>query len=283
MQTLSEITKNHRRQYGKAPSGFVVYRGPSQIDGQPIVAIAVMSSSNNKTDDMPQVFIIRADIPPLVALKTGADRSICGDCLARPVNQGWCYVNVAQSVNMIWKCLNKLPVIRGGTDTGKTYTPYPDIADKPDLVRELFSGRDVRLGAYGDPAALPITWLDNAMSDADGWNGYTHQWRTCSPEYAQYCMASIDRPCDTIAAELLGYRAFVARLPGEEMPETKRRAAVCPSDTAVHGKAKASCADCLGCGGTGGRGTTHRTITVHGTGYKIRRYQEWRDRDAAAA
>jgi hypothetical protein len=72
MKTLSEITKNHRRQYGKAPSGFVVYRGPSQIDGQPIVAVAIMSSNNDKTDDMPQVFIIRADIPPLVALKTGA-------------------------------------------------------------------------------------------------------------------------------------------------------------------------------------------------------------------
>ena len=63
--------------------GVVRYRGPSLIDGGPIVAIATFGSSNQKTGDVPQVWILREDEPPVRAAKTGADHSVCGDCPLR--------------------------------------------------------------------------------------------------------------------------------------------------------------------------------------------------------
>ena len=64
-------------------AGFVFYRGKSPIDGAPIVAIATLESKNGKTGDMVQTWILREDISPLMAIKTGADRSICGNCVHR--------------------------------------------------------------------------------------------------------------------------------------------------------------------------------------------------------
>ena len=79
------------------PNGFIIYKGPSKLDNKPIVVVAIPKSGNSKTDSMLQTFIMRSDVPPLDALKSGDDYSVCGDCLARPSNQGWCYVSVARS------------------------------------------------------------------------------------------------------------------------------------------------------------------------------------------
>jgi len=58
----------------------VIYRGPSLIDGAPIVVVALWSKANRKTGGMLQTYVIRDDMDPLKASKTGADRAICGDC-----------------------------------------------------------------------------------------------------------------------------------------------------------------------------------------------------------
>ena len=59
---------------------FIFYRGASQIDGAPIVGIATVNSGNRKTGVMVQTWIIRDDVHPVVASRTGADASICGNC-----------------------------------------------------------------------------------------------------------------------------------------------------------------------------------------------------------
>ena len=38
--------------------GFILYRGPSILDGTPIVVVATMKTANPKTGDMIQTFII---------------------------------------------------------------------------------------------------------------------------------------------------------------------------------------------------------------------------------
>ena len=38
----------------KKPSGYIVYRGPSLINGDPIVVVAITKSTNSKTGDMVQ-------------------------------------------------------------------------------------------------------------------------------------------------------------------------------------------------------------------------------------
>jgi hypothetical protein len=61
----------------------IIYRGPSLLDGEPIVVIATLSDRNPKTGPALQTYILREDINPLEASKTGADYSICGDCNLR--------------------------------------------------------------------------------------------------------------------------------------------------------------------------------------------------------
>ena len=47
------------------PSGFIIYQGPSLLDGKPIVAIATTASRNVKTGSMVSIWILRQDIDPV--------------------------------------------------------------------------------------------------------------------------------------------------------------------------------------------------------------------------
>ena len=72
-----------------AANGVVLYRGPSRLDGAPIVVVATglqRPSENEKTGPMVQTWILRSDEHPVSAVHSGADASICGDCPLRPLN-----------------------------------------------------------------------------------------------------------------------------------------------------------------------------------------------------
>ena len=47
------------------PSGYIIYQGPSLLDGNPIVAIATTASRNVKTGSMVSIWIMRQDIDPV--------------------------------------------------------------------------------------------------------------------------------------------------------------------------------------------------------------------------
>jgi hypothetical protein len=79
------------------PKGYILYKGPSVLDGAPIVVIATMSTNNGKTGDMVQTWILRDDVSPLEATKTGQDSSVCGECPHRHYLGGACYVTVFQA------------------------------------------------------------------------------------------------------------------------------------------------------------------------------------------
>ena len=92
----------------------VIYKGPSLLDGKPIIAIATWSNRNTKTGAVVQTYILCDDgINPLEASKTGADVSICGDCPMRgEVNDDpkrkqakarRCYVNLGQGPTIGYK------------------------------------------------------------------------------------------------------------------------------------------------------------------------------------
>jgi hypothetical protein len=60
-------------------TGVILYRGPSMLDGAPIVVIAnriTDASTNSKTGAMVQTFIVRADADPMTALREGLDSSV---------------------------------------------------------------------------------------------------------------------------------------------------------------------------------------------------------------
>jgi hypothetical protein len=145
----------------------IIYEGPSLIDGSPIVVIALVKSSNKKTGDMVQTYIIRADMDPLSASKYGYDYSICGDCKHRgeadPDGKGKqakkrsCYVTLFHGPLTVYKSYKK-----GNYDTAEDIT-------------SLGRGRMVRLGTYGDPAVVPSHIWDSLLKDSAGHTGYTHQ------------------------------------------------------------------------------------------------------------
>jgi hypothetical protein len=230
--------------------GFVFYNGPSILDGAPILGIAITESTNRKTGDIVQTYIIRADINPVEALKTHADHSVCGMCKHRPASGGACYVNVDQGVNSVYKAFTR----------GR----YPHDIDSAAAACE---GRIVRLGTYGDPMAIPADIWVSLLRGAVGNTGYSHQWANPGIDAAQkesilsLCMASTDSADEKHSAAAAGYRTFRVRLasapilPGEF---------ICPASDEA-GKRK-TCAECKACdGSTRGARQASPVIIVHGS------------------
>ena len=95
----------------------IIYKGPSLLDGKPIVAIATYSDRNTKTGKVLQTYIIRSDMSPLEASKSGEDFSICGDCKFRGIpttdpdrkqaKKRDCYVNLGQGPTIVYKSFIK--------------------------------------------------------------------------------------------------------------------------------------------------------------------------------
>lgn len=229
------------------PTGYVLYRGPSLINGAPIVAVAITSkSSNSKTGNMVQTYILAdSGENPVQAVKSGADRAVCGDCIHRQGANGDCYVNLGQGALAVWKALQ-----RGA---------YP--ADAAAAARAS-AGRMVRLGTYGDPAAVPVAVWQALLAQAAGNTGYTHQWRneSVARELLALCMASADTPQDRADALAMGYRTFRVRNDSQAMLEGEF---ACPASE-EQGKRK-TCAQCGACNGGLDSNKASPVIIVHGT------------------
>lgn len=230
------------------PSAIVVYRGPSAINGAPIVAVLTgldLSSRNPKTGPMAQLWILPADEAPHHAVRSGADVAVCGDCPLRPsvAQRGQaCYVATYQAPRSVWQHRRNQPV---------------DLASAVRAVK----GKALRLGAYGDPAAIPRSAgvIQKLAKSAGTWTGYTHQWRARSAKWlAKYVMASLDP--GTTAAELAachvkGWRSFRAETIANPV---RGREIVCPATTA----AAAKCIDCRLCDGWRGARTARQPKSI---------------------
>jgi hypothetical protein len=241
----------------RKPASFIFYRGPSVIDGSPIVGIAIIprrSRGNVKTGAaMVQTYILRDDLHPVTAVREGADVSICGACPHRGDGTGrkrTCYVQLQQGPSAVWKGLQSGRYVDRTSDHGR--------GQCADLL--------VRLGAYGDPAAIPAAAWSALLDGAADWTGYTHQWKAGGSLEANalqlrpYVMASAESCEDRADAKPAGWRTFrvvvgdePAKLPGES---------VCPASKEAG--AKLQCAQCMACNGlaTGRRGDI--AIRLHG-------------------
>ena len=215
-------------------SAAILYSGPSMLDGSPIVAVMTghdKPSHNEKTGAIPQVWILRSDIAPHEAIKTGEDASVCGDCPLRPSVAGKgeasCYVRTFQAPLSIYRKLE-----RGGYG----------YVDADSLAR--ISAPTIRIGAYGDPAAVPLhVWDTLASLTGAKILGYSHQWRKV-PQIARYAMASVESPAAAQEAHALGFRTFRV-MSRNEAPN--RGEALCPaSKEAGYRKTCATCGACDG-------------------------------------
>jgi hypothetical protein len=240
-------------------NGMIIYEGPSELDGAPIVAIATgftKQSANTKTGgELIQTWILRSDMSPQEALNNSADESICGDCKHRgEVIDGKnanrpCYVNIAHAPRAVYECFK-----RGGYRKAK-----------PTELSSIFAGLGVRLGSYGDPAAVPLYVWDNALNEAKFNTGYTHQWQTADIGYAKHCMASVDTAAERAMASAMGYRTFRVRHIDDAI---LGREIMCPASKEAG--EKTTCDQCKACGGTGSKALVDIVIAVHGGASKIK-------------
>ena len=228
------------------PNGVILFEGPSAIDGAPIVVIAVglkKASSNSKTGGMIQTYILRSDISPIDAVHTGLDVSICGTCIHRGDGTGkarTCYVNLGQGVTVVYKAYK-----RG---------VYPHATDW-----SVFTGRDVRFGTYGDPAAAPLALWARLARLSRMHTGYIHRWRELPAIWASLFMASADTANDAADAHAMGYRTFRVVPAGLNWLE---REVLCPASKEA-GK-KLQCADCGACNGVRTGRKSSIVIPLHG-------------------
>lgn len=230
--------------------GFVAYRGPSQIDGAPITLVVLTGeSTNRKTGSMVQTYIIRADIDPVAAIKTGADVSICGDCRHRGDGTGKgrsCYVNVGQGALSVYRAMQR----------GRYVTAAPE------MIAALITGRRLRIGTYGDPAAVPVDVWRALLARVAGHTGYSHQWRKLdAAQWSPLVMASADSEDDVDGARILGYRTFRVRRADAPMVADEIS---CPASEEA-GK-RTQCDKCGLCAGTSARTPKTIAIIAHGTG-----------------
>lgn len=229
----------------KKPNGYVIYRGPSLLNGDPIVVVAITKSSNIKTGNMVQTYILadngKAPHASAMALE---DEAICGACPHRRGKGGACYVNLAQGPSQVMKSL-----IKGS---------YPASIES---AASASAGRMVRLGTYGDPAAVPADVWHALLALAAGHTGYTHQWKQGKAGHVMdLCMASADSEADRTIAKAMGYRTFRVR---SEQEPIRQGEFACPASKEAG--MKKTCATCGACNGGVNSRKADPAIIVHGS------------------
>ena len=124
----------------------------------------------------------------------------------------------------------------------------------------MVKGRALRLGSYGDPAAVPFEVWEPLAKSAAKFTGYTHQWKTADKRFQSLCMASVDNVSEAVAAHTSGWRYFRPR----RADETVQRGMefVCPASE-EKGR-KTDCNTCNGCAGTTSKQRANVTLLVHG-------------------
>jgi hypothetical protein len=236
----------------------IIYRGPSMFDGAPIVAFATglnVRSTNAKTGAMVQTYML-AEQHPLEALHSGEDQAVCGDCILRPANGGGCYVNVGFGPSAVWRAYQR----------GKYLEEF-----NPEEVAKAMRGQLIRLGSYGDPAALPVGFWPPRLKYASGWTGYTHAWKT-RPDLQGYTMGSVDNDEEMVEAQAAGWRTFRVRLATDPLVG---REVICPASS--EGGHRVQCARCLACDGNRKvDGVPKPNIAIVAHGRDAPKYTKWR-------
>lgn len=240
------------------PTGHIIYEGNSLLDGKPIVVIAIHHSKNSKTGDMVQTFILRSDIDPITANRTGEDYSICGNCKLKgePTDnpnalnalRRTCYVVVKDAPRVIYKAYKN----------GK----YP-VAKGHDAIASIGKGRKVRLGAYGDPVAVPAYIWESILSEAAGHTAYSHFSDMPDIDFRpDLYMVSADSLGEAKAAWEKGWRTFRLAKTTAEITEGE---ILCPAHALAGYRTQ-----CVNCGLCGGSNVDGKNIVnvVHGFGKK---------------
>jgi len=209
-------------------AGYLIWEGTSRLDHKtPILMILTLESANGKTGPMHQVWYIPKPMHPTEAAQQQLDFSVCGSCRGRPSLDNWCYVPTGHGPGSVYKAW-----LRGN---------YPKLDLRDAEHRKDVQGK-VRLGAWGDPAAVPPAQNVRVINAcAEGWTSYTHQFAK-RPATAEYSMVSVDsrEQYEKVHAEA-DVRTFRFLREGESLADGEM---MCPHETKG-----TQCIDCRLCDG----------------------------------
>ena len=233
----------------------LIYRGPSEIDGQPIIAALTFSKRNKKLGKMASLYIINDNGKgPIENNRLGLDVSICGNCplkgIAHNGDKGTakervCYVSLIHGPNSIYKAYK---------------------ANKYKLVNDLVSlgaNEAIRLGAYGDPAAVPNHIIKALISKAKSYTGYTHQHDLKSVDYSN-CMASTNSLESARKFWKLNIRTFRTIKENDGLQPNE---ILCPATDPKLKEKAITCATCKLCKGSSIKAKSV-AVVLHGNGAK---------------
>jgi hypothetical protein len=263
------LNSSGRRARRERPLGVVLFDGSSLLDGEPIIVVATgfrRRTANPKTGDMLQTWILRSDVAPFTAIHSGGDVSICGSCPLRGIierangkyssvnRRRGCYVNVHQAPAAVYQAF-----------TRGRYEPF-------DSQRhlDLFRGRMLRIGSYGDPCAAPYSVWSTLAHVASGRTGYSHQWRQGRFwRFRRLVMASVESLDDAKLARSKGWRTFRTAPQGEQPAKGEF---ACPA-SAEQGH-RLTCEQCRACNGVNGsHGRSSVLIQAHGSPATLSSYR----------
>ena len=240
----------------------IAWEGRSLFDGGPI-AVVVSNIGNRFSrnpkcgEHMAQATILRTDVHPQDAVLTGKDYSICGDCKHR----GRCVTNgrgVLVSTRSCYVTLKGVASVYHALRKGSYQRMEPRAISRQ--IRDRAAQRGIpaamRIGSYGDPAAVP-TWV---WKDLAGGvrvvTGYTHQWKRCDQALKSLMMASADTYEEAREAQSKGWRTFRILTPGQRPDSTETMCRNVRTGTA--------CQACGLCRGTSLK-AKHVAMPLHGS------------------
>lgn len=260
------------RAYGiRKFSAIKLWEGPSPFDGKKIMVVLGNYATDNANkkigEEMCQIWVLpvgewddKLDRPfplPREAYE-GKKPTVCGSC--SHLGKG-CYV-------MWWR-------LRGLWESARDQKPLVERRGGVRLLDQLMDGQYLRLGAAGDPLAMPF-WLAKMMVDSARFHtSYTHAWYNFEipnlEGWKSISMASVDSEKEYQAAKTLGWRTFrtikAPKVEGVAELKLLDREIECPSDS--HGR---TCAQCKLCNGNK-RSNKIKDIAIKVHGSNLYRFQ----------
>jgi len=183
------------------------------------------------------VYIIPRNATTLDALYEDDNWKLCGNCALQGTydKENKRFENRACYVNLGWLDHTVVKAYASGR-----YLPYS--REKHEF---LLATREIRHGAYGDPAAMPDHLIQYLCEVGTSWTGYTHQAFWQHPKraafLAKYMMISCHNKAQHAEAQRRGWRSFSVIADGQDAPSNSVE---CPFGT--HG---VKCIDCGLCKG----------------------------------
>lgn len=234
----------------------LLYRGSSKnrlFNSSIDVAVSGLDtpSANPKTGIMSQLWILVTGMTPKQAQHNGDDAAVCGGnqekggCVHRPMNatrgtdnpgDATCYVKTYQGPLAVHK---------------KIKDQQPKVLDASQ--KAMLAARGLRLGAYGDPAMIPLALIKKLVSYARllrpfNHTGYTAQWSNSAipsqhrKALQAFCMASVASPEQAQRAADQGWRYY--RIRQRKTDPILPTEILCPNETTG-----ITCSQCLLCDG----------------------------------